>query len=229
MKEETFPCPFWTTSKKCSAKKSDSFHNSRTLSKCFSAFNVFPAGLTEKTIESFNHFWTLSEKFSPFCQKSWSRAARTAFYVFTGTFWKIYFPEKSLKFLFTFSDTERKCFGFLSFFFNEIVNSVFYVSMETLQWKIFSKNVFRFSFLLRTLTGTKFWGEFFEKNFSLSFFIKEHNFFCCKNCILRVPRYILTKDFFEENVYFFQFRFLSKHFQLFVRILRTGLSKLKST
>ena len=187
--------------------------------------DLIPAGLTEKTIKNFNHFRTLSENFSPFCQKNWSRAARTAFYVFTGTFWKIYFPEKSLKILFCFSDTERKCFGFLSFFFNEVVNSVFYVSTGTVRWKIFSKKVFRFSFFLRTLTGKNslirqaffsrvvetafyvsidtFWGEFFHKNFSLSSFINEHNFFCCKNCILRVPRYILTKDFFEENVCFF--------------------------
>ena len=69
-----------------------------------------------------------------------------------------------------------------------------------------------------------------KKNFSLSILDYEHNFFCCKNCILRVPRNILAKVFFEENVYFFyQFCFLSEHFQLFVRILRTGLSKLKST
>ena len=118
--------------------------------------------------------------------------------------------------------------------------------------KNFSKILFKFSILLRTLTGRKslirqalfgrveetafyvsidiIWEEFFEKKISLSFLDNEHNFLCCKNCILRVPRNILTKVLFEENVYFFhQFRFFSKIFQLFVRILRTGLSKLKST
>ena len=49
----------------------------------------------------------------------------------------------------------------------------------------------------------------------------EHNFFCCKNCILRVPRNILAKIFFEEKVFFFIsfvfwaniFSFLSEYFE----------------
>ena len=121
-------------------KKIDNFLNSRTLSKCFwHSVEDFRAGLTEKTIEIFNHYRTLSETFLPFCQKNWSRAARTAFYVFTGTVWKIFFPEKSPKFRFPFLDTERKYFGFSSFFFNGVVNSVFYVSIGTLRWKLFFK------------------------------------------------------------------------------------------
>ena len=153
---------------------------------------IFQQGWQKKTIEIFNHFRTMTEKFSTFCQKNWSRAARTAFYVFTGTFWKIFFRESSPKILFLFSDTERKFFGFLSFFSNGVDNSVFYVSIGTLRWKIFSKKDFIFSFLLRTLTGETslirqaffsrfeetlfyvsidlFWGEFFEKkNFSVIF------------------------------------------------------------
>ena len=56
----------------------------------------FPAGLSEKTIENFSHFRTLSEKFSLFCGKNCSSAAKTAFYVFTGTVWmKLFFEKKS--------------------------------------------------------------------------------------------------------------------------------------
>ena len=107
---------------------------------------IFQQGWQKKTIEIFNHFRTLSEKFSTFCQKNWSRAARTAFYVFTGTFWKIFFRESSPKILFLFSDTERKNFGFLSFVSNGVDNSVFYVSIGTLRWKIFSKKILFFHF-----------------------------------------------------------------------------------
>ena len=194
----------------------------------------------------------MSRKISTFCQKNWSRAARTAFYVFRGTVWKIWFPAKRLKFLLPFSDTEQKIFDFLSVFFNGVANSVFYVSIGTFRWKEFSRKIFNFSILLRTLTGKNslirqaffsrfeetpfyvsidlFWGEFFEKKFSLSFLDNEHYFFFCKNCILHVPRNILTKVFFKGNVYiFYQFRFLSKLFQFLVKILRAGLWKLKST
>ena len=108
----------------------------------------------------------------------------------------------------------------MSIFFNGVVNSVFCVSIGTLRWKTFSKNLFKFSIFLRTSTGKNslirqaffsqfeeipfyvsidiFWGELFEKNFSLSFLDNEHNFLCCKNCVLRVPRNILTKFFLKQ-------------------------------
>ena len=161
------------------------------------------------------------------------------------------FLKKVLNFFFLFR-TLSENFWFLSFFFNGVANSVFYVSLGTFRWKEFSRKIFKFSILLRTLTGKNslirqgffsrfeetpfyvsidsFWGEFFEREFSLSFLDNEHNFFCCKNCILHVPRNILTKVFFKGYVYiFYQFRFLSKLFQFLVKILRAGLSKLKST
>ena len=141
----------------------------------------------------------------------------------------------------------------MSIFFNGVVNRVFCVSLGTLRWQIFSKKLFKFSIHLRTLTGKNslirqaffsrfeeipfyvsidiFWGKLFGKKlFSLSFLDNEHNFFCCQNCVLRVPRNILTKFFFEENVYFFIFPWhWANHFRLFVGKIEAGMPELHST
>ena len=182
----------------------------------------------------------MSRKISTFCKENWSRAVRTAFYVFTGSVWKIWFPAKSLKFLLSFSDTEQNIFDFLSIFFNGVANSVFYVSQGLFRWKEFSRKIFKFSIFLRTLTGKNslirqaffsrfeeipfyvsidiFWGELCEKNFSMSFLDNEHNFLCCKNCVLRVPRNILTKFFFwSKCVFLYLFLTLSKPFSTLSR------------
>ena len=137
------------------------------------------------------------KNFRPFVKK-WSRAARTAFYVFTGTVWKIYLPVKGLKFLLSFSDTEQKNFAFLWICFNGVVNSAFYVSIGTFRWKEFSRKTFKFSFLLRILTGKNslfrqaffgraeetafyvsidtFWGEFFKKKYFCRFWTTSKTF-----------------------------------------------------
>ena len=235
-------------------KKSNNFYHSRTLRKCFSAFSRrFSSRVDRKKLSKFliiSGHWV--KNFRPFVKKIEAGLPELLSTCLQEHFERYFFVKIVLKLFFFFSDTERKFFGFLSFFSNGVDNSVFYVSIGKLRWKIFSKKDFIFSFLLRTLTGETslirqaffsrfeetlfyvsidlFWGEFFEKKISLSFLDNEHNFFCCKNCILRVPRNILTKVFFEENVYiFYQFLFLSKLFQRFVRILRTKLWKLKST
>ena len=163
MKEETFPCPFWTTSKKCSAKNQIVFIILAHWANAFWHSTFFQQVWQKKTIENFNHFWTLSEKFSPFCQKSWSRAARTAFYVFTGTVWKIYLPEKSLKLLLSFSDTERKTFGFCHFFSMGL--SIVY---STCPWEHFNEK----SSLKMYLSFHFFCGLWQEQNFEENFLKK---------------------------------------------------------
>ena len=95
-----------------------------------------------------------------------------------------------------------------------------------------------FSILLQTLTGETslirqaffsrfeetpfyvsidtFWGVFFEKKISLSFLDNEHNSFCCKNCILRVPRNIITKAFFwGKCIHFSSVSFFEQTFSAF--------------
>ena len=144
------------------------------------------------------------------------------------------FLENSLKFLLSSSNLERKSFGYLSIFSNGVVNSVFYVSIGTLEWKIISKNLCKFSILLRTLTGKKslirqaffdrveetafyvsidiFWGVFLEKKINSLFFLhNEQKIFGCENSILRVPRNILTEVFLKK-MFFLSVLFIEQTF-----------------
>ena len=77
----------------------------------------FPAGLPERTMWILNHFRTLSEKVSPFCQIKGSRATKTASTCLQEQFERKTFLNKSLQFLLIFSDIEHRKFGFLSIFF----------------------------------------------------------------------------------------------------------------
>ena len=117
----------------------------------------FPAGLSEKTIKTFNHFRTLSEKFSIFCGKNCSSAAKTACYVFTGTVWMKFFFEKksSVSFILIGQGASEKKLAFYQLFYNGVSKSVFHVSMGTFRRKIFSINLNRFSIFFQTMTGKK--------------------------------------------------------------------------
>ena len=94
-----------------------------------------------------------------------------------------------LGFSYFFSEFEQKIFGFLSFLFEGVVKSVFYVSMGTLRRKLFFKKFFTVSLLFRSLTGKKF-------SFPASFFRQ-----VWKNCISGLNRYILRRGFQKKVLY----------------------------
>ena len=134
--------------------------------------------------------------------------------------------EKTSNVAFTFfGHWPEKFWLFIDFFPDQVVKSVFYVWIGTLRGKIFSKSYLSFQFYFGIWPDKNsgfrqiffgrlekvaffvsidlFWGDSFQKkNTSLSFLDNEQNIFGCKNGILRVPRNILTRVFYEEKVYF---------------------------
>ena len=112
------------------------------------------------------------EKFSFFCQKICSSAAKTAFYVFTGTVWiKLSLEKKFSVSFITYSDSERKKMDFYQLFYDGFSKSAFYISMGTFRRKIFSIILFRLSILFRNMTGRKFGfpSSFFRQGWKTAF------------------------------------------------------------
>ena len=142
----------------------------------------------------------MGEKFSFFCQKNCRSAAKTAFYVFTGTVWMKFSLEKkcSVSFIY-YSDSERKKMAFYQLFYEGFSKSVFYISMGTIRRKIFSIILFRLSILFRTITGKKFGvpSSFFRQGW--------------KNCILCLNRYNLRQAF-RQKTFFCHFWATNKNF-----------------
>ena len=111
-------CPRDHTEKNFFKKKSDNFHNSRTLSRCFSAFSRrFSSRVDRKKLSKFliisghwvKNFRLFVEKIEPGLPELLSTCLQEQFE-------RYIFLKKSLKFLLSFSDTEQKNFGFLSIF-----------------------------------------------------------------------------------------------------------------
>ena len=141
----------------------------------------------------------MSKKFSPLCQKILQGYQNCILRVYRNSLNEKTSWKKVLDFSYFFSQIEQKNFGSLSFFFDGVVKSVFYMSMGTLRRKLFSKNFFTISVLFRTMTGKKsafrhalfgrfektafhvsidiFWGERFrEKSFVRHFWTTTKNF-----------------------------------------------------
>ena len=116
----------------------------------------FPPGLSEKTIKNCNHFRTLSEKFSFFCGKNCSSAAKTAFYVFTGTVWmKFFFEKKSSVSFILIGQGAKKNWLFINFFTMGLAKVYSTCPWEHFDGKVFSINLNRFSIFFQTMTGKK--------------------------------------------------------------------------
>ena len=84
--------------------------------------------------------------------------------------------KKGLGFFYFFRTLSEKVLAFYQFFFDGVVKSVLYVSMGTLQQKMFLKKFFTISILFRTKFGNKI-------AFPASFFRQ-----VWRNCILRLYR-----------------------------------------
>ena len=89
-----------------------------------------------------------AKSFLFFCRKNCRSAAKTAFYVFTGTIWMKFSLEKkcSVSFIY-YSDSERKKLAFYQLFYDGFSKSVFYISMGTFRQKMFAVIIFRLSIL----------------------------------------------------------------------------------
>ena len=224
--------------------KSDTFYHSRTLSKPFSAFSQkFFSRVVRKHYLKFQSLPDIERKVFFLLSINCSSAARTAFYVFTGTVWMNFFLEKNVFLFFCIIRTlSEKKLAFYQLFYDGVSKSVFYMSMEKFRRKIFLIILFRFPILFRAMTGKKFgfpssffrqgWKNYIlclnrynlrkafrKKNFSLSLLGNEQKISRCKDSILRVPMNIL-KNFFGKNVFLMNFAycanfvsFLSKDFQ----------------
>ena len=136
-------------------KKSDTFILLAHWTKLFRrSVEVFPAGLSEEPSKFLTIFGHWTQAFCLFVRKTSYWAAKTEFYLFTGTDWEKKFLERTSGTVFIFFGHWAKVFWlFINFFLVQVVISVFYVSVGTLRWKIFCKNFFKFSVLFHTLTG----------------------------------------------------------------------------
>ena len=177
------------------------------------------------------------EKFSFFCQKICSSAAKTAFYVFTGTVWMKFFLEKksSVSFI-LFGHWAKKFWLFINFFSKELSEVFSTYPREHFDGKKFYK-LFQVSTSFSDYDWKKidfpsnFFGQgwknwficlnrydlrklFRQKNFSLSLLGNEQKLSGDENSILRV-RMNNLRNFFEKNVLFYDFRLLCKLFQFF--------------
>ena len=139
----------------------------------FSAFSrLFFSRVVRKNYLIFFNSGHWAKKFGPFVEKS-SKAANTAFNMFTGTVSKNCL-EKKLEFLLfsrTLSEKSSAVYQSLS---DEVVKCVFYVSIGKLRRKIFSGKIVKSSFFLGTLTRKNsvcrhaFFGRFEKSEFYVS-------------------------------------------------------------
>ena len=148
----------------------------------------FPFGMSEKRFIFLIISWHWAKNFRIFVKNVEAGMPELHSTCLQEHFERFIFLEKFLNFFFLLRTLSEKFRLFVNFF-NGAVNSVFYVSIGTIRWKIFSKkieNIWVFNFF-RTLIRKRI-------GFPASLFRPGW-----RNCILRLYKNIFRRIFWKKN------------------------------